>query len=154
MTSSFYCKITSKIEIIINMELLQQPTKGRARLCALKLSLACILLLILSSLPGHNCQRDPRKIVPMDQYRQFSRILDCSQCFQAGGRMCHHKNHSSMFYTTYSSNSGNGICCKSRVPKSGYCSGNDGTHICSMPSHDTDPDSQYKDVLSEDERNY
>lgn len=59
-----------------------------------------------------------------------------------------------MFQTTYSSNKGNAICCRSEVPDSGYCSGNDGKHICSMPSHDKDPESKYKDVLSEGNKNY
>lgn len=102
-----------------------------------------------------NAQYDYSKLIPMDQYPQYSRVLDCYSCFMAGGRMCHDKNHDSMFYTTYSSNKGNGICCKQKIPRSGICSGTDDKHVCSMPAYDTSYKSEYKDVFSaEDGRNH
>ena len=117
------------------------------------LTIVALLILIIMPKTAY-AQFDYNKLVPMDEYSQYSRVLDCYSCFMAGGRMCHDKNHASMFFTTYSSNKGNGICCKSKVPSKGICSGNDGKHICSMPSYDTSPKSQYKDVLSEDGRNH
>ena len=68
--------------------------------------------------------------------------------------MCHQKNHSSLFYQTFSSNAGLGLCCRNKVTYNGICGGKDENFTCSMSSNDTNPNSKYKDVLSEGNRNH
>ena len=82
------------------------------------------------------------------------RVLDCRQCFEAKGRMCHPKNYEHDFDALLSTKSGLGICCK---PDSTDDQCNDPLNQeqeCSMKSFDDDPDSIYADVLSVDNRNY
>lgn len=47
---------------------------------------------------------------------------------------------------------GNAICCKPDA-KTGYCSGSDDKHVCSMKSYDASP-TKYKAVQSAGNRNY
>ena len=99
-----------------------------------------------------NGQPDPtRPIVPMSQYKNYFRVLDCAECFEAQGRMCHHNDYNSMYEDTKSSSMGNAICCKNGE-KRGLCG--DPKHTCSMPSYDTDPNSKYKNVFTKGNRNY
>lgn len=88
----------------------------------------------------------------MKDYKDNYRVLDCWECFEARGKMCHDKDYGSMMKVTGSSNKGHGICCKSDFTGK-HCNG-DSLHTCSEPVHDTGPDSLYKDILSTDNLNY
>ena len=55
---------------------------------------------------------DSNPIVPMSEYSKEFRTLDCFQCFQAEGKMCHDTLYGSMITSTGSSNPGHGLCCK------------------------------------------
>jgi hypothetical protein len=88
----------------------------------------------------------------MKDYKDNYRVLDCWECFEARGKMCHDKDYGSMMKVTGSSNKGHGICCKSDFTGK-HCNG-DSLHTCSEPVHDTGPDSIYKDILSADNLNY
>ena len=57
-------------------------------------------------------QYDYSPLVPMDEYEKDYRTLNCWECFQARGKMCHDTDYSSMMLTTGSSNFGHAICCK------------------------------------------
>ena len=39
---------------------------------------------------------DYAPIVPMDDYKQDSRTLDCWECFEAEGKMCSNRENKSM----------------------------------------------------------
>ena len=67
--------------------------------------------------------------------------------------MCIDKNYNSLFQKTQSSHEARGICCKPSN-KDGYCSPTHPELVCSMNSYDDDPDSKFKNVLSENFRNY
>ena len=90
-------------------------------------------------------------LVPMKDYtKNYYRVLDCWQCFQAQGRMCHKKDYQvSAEYrikVLRSPNVGNGVCCKPDSTE-GICAP-DSDHSCSMKSFDDDPSSTYNSVLS------
>ena len=56
---------------------------------------------------------DPTKpIVKMADYKSDHRTMDCWECFEAEGKMCHDVDHGSMISRTGSSNKGHGVCCK------------------------------------------
>jgi len=79
---------------------------------------------LLTLVKKTNGQPDPtRPLVDMSVYKSDARILDCGECFEAKGRMCHNKNYDSMFEDTKSSNMGNAICCKNEAvdDKKGLC---------------------------------
>ena len=100
---------------------------------------------------------DPGPLIPMSDYNNDAtpgfRVLNCFDCFSARGKMCIDKEYRSLFYKTQSSNEAKGICCKPDH-KSGYCDPNNSELICSMPSFDVDPNSLYKQVLSNGKLNY
>ena len=98
-----------------------------------------------------------QEIELMQDYKKYYRIVDCWDCFQAQGRMCHKKDYdfSDMRYVMNvlrTSNLGKAVCCKPDSTE-GYCAPNE-QHSCSMKSLDNDEDSEYIDVLSADNRNY
>ena len=61
-----------------------------------------VLMILAVILPQTGCV-DKSPIVPMSEYIAPEgkdpnwRALDCWQCFQAQGRMCHHKNYKSIW---------------------------------------------------------
>ena len=100
-----------------------------------------------------------RPLVPMSEYPLNYRTLNCWECFEAQGRMCHHDgyDHSEVFNLLQSGNKGDGFCCKNGV-ESGVCvQGYNDLH-CSMPSyHDLEsegPNEQHSNVFSANNRNY
>ena len=55
------------------------------------------------------------ELVPMSEYGNdttYFRVLDCWQCFQAAGRMCHRSDYVHNITETKKSIDGYGICCK------------------------------------------
>ena len=89
---------------------------------------------------------DSNPIVPMADYSKDFRTLDCLQCFQAEGKMCHEKNYNSMIAVTGSSNSAHGICCKPGSTNEHCVNGGSGDHMCSEPVKTTEE--KYKDILT------
>ena len=94
---------------------------------------------------------DSSEIVPMSEYNYDYRTLDCAQCFQAKGKMCHDKDYASMIKVTGSSNLAHGVCCKPDY--NGEHCNNDGDHVCSAPSEITDSASKYAAILTPQNRN-
>ena len=88
----------------------------------------------------------------MAQYKWDYRTLNCWECFQARGKMCHDRDYESMIVATGSSYYGHGVCCKSSYDGP-HCN-NDSKHLCSAPSFITDKESKWADILSPDNLNY
>ena len=74
---------------------------------------------------------DSSKLVPMSEYQYNYRTLDCWECFEAKGKMCHDKNYNSMISVTGSSNIAHGVCCKPDY-EGEHCQTND-KQVCSQP---------------------
>ena len=74
--------------------------------------------------------------------------MDCWECFEAEGKMCHDVDHGSMIAKTGSSNSGHGVCCRQDYNE-GVCAPS-ATHICSPGVTE---EGKYEDVLTDD-KNY
>lgn len=110
--------------------------------------------LIASALLGTSSAKYDKvsPFVNMKDYKDDYRVLDCWECFEARGKMCHDKDYGSMMKVTRSSNKGHGICCKPDFYGE-HCN-SDSLHICSEPVHDTNSDSKYKDILSTENLNY
>ena len=93
-----------------------------------------------------NAGYDYSALVPMDEYPQDFRTLNCWECFEARGKMCHDNDYGSMLAVTGSSNPGHGICCKP-----GYegpnCMTNEQT-TCSQPVFET-ADSLFTDITTD-----
>jgi len=88
----------------------------------------------------------------MKDYKNDFRVLDCTDCFEAGGRICHNKDYANMIQETKSSDTSNGICCKPGA-STGLCAPDNGAQVCSMKGKD-DSSSKYKDVLTGGTSNY
>ena len=86
----------------------------------------CLLILEVG------CQYDYSALVPMSEYSKNYRTLNCWECFDARGKMCHDKDYQSMFRVTGSSNFGHGVCCKPDY-EGQHCGPNDSKHTCSQP---------------------
>ena len=85
------------------------------------------ILTVLGLMHGSRAAYDQTKpIVDMEDYSKNYRTLDCWECFEASGKMCHDKNHKSMIHKTGSSVYGQGVCCKPGYSGE-YCN-NDGDH--------------------------
>lgn len=94
---------------------------------------------------------DSSEIVPMSEYGYDLRALDCNQCFQAKGKMCHEKDYGSMMKVTGSSNIAHGVCCKPDYDGE-HCNSNS-DHVCSAPSLIEDSSSKWAAVLTPQNRN-
>jgi len=71
------------------------------------------LLNIIALIQKTDAFYDPTKpIVKMADYSKPYRTMDCWECFEAEGKMCHDIAHGSMIARTGSSNSGHGVCCR------------------------------------------
>ena len=81
----------------------------------------------------------------MSQYEWDYRTMDCSECFQARGKMCHDVDNESMIKATGSSSPAHEVCCK---PKyfGDHCEA-DWKHRCSPPSFDNDKKSKWANVV-------
>jgi hypothetical protein len=86
----------------------------------------------------------------MDDYTEDFRALDCWECFEAKGKMCH-RNYEDLYDLTKSWNPAKGVCCKNQS-KNKECVNSD-EMVCSPPSY-TNSDMKYFDVLSEGFRNH
>ena len=54
-----------------------------------------------------------RPLVPMSEYRFHNyRTLNCWECFEAKGKMCHHEDYHHHVDLLESGNWGDGICCR------------------------------------------
>ena len=53
-------------------------------------------------------------ITLMNEIADNYRTLNCWQCFEAQGKMCHDKNNASLIKVTGSSNPGHAVCCKAK----------------------------------------
>jgi len=82
----------------------------------------------------------------MSTYKNNYRTLDCWECFEAQGKMCHDENHANMNKITGSSNAGHAICCKPDY-KEGLCDSNNNP-ICSLPSLGADTPANFKPILT------
>ena len=89
---------------------------------------------------------DSSELVPMSEYSYDFRTLDCAQCFEAKGKMCHDKDYQSMIKVTGSSNIAHGVCCKPDF--SGEHCNSDSDHVCSAPSLIEDSSSKYAAILN------
>ena len=87
----------------------------------------------------------------MSEYGYNYRTLDCFECFEAKGKMCHNDNYESMIQTTGSSNVAHGVCCKPDY--TGEHCNSDNDHECSAPSFIEDTSSKWADVLTLQNRN-
>ena len=76
------------------------------------------------------------------------RVIDCMQCFEAGGRMCHQEDYEHDMLVTRSAVAGWGICCKPDSTDDECNDPLDQKQVCSMKSLDYDEESKYQDVLS------
>ena len=79
--------------------------------------------------------------------------MDCWQCFDNKGRICHQKDYKNMFNYTNRTSPAIGICCRGDY-YDGFCADNHPELQCSMRSYDSDEDSIYKNVLSNGNRNH
>lgn len=96
---------------------------------------------------------DPSPIVPMSEYSESYRVLDCFQCFEAQGKFCHHRDYGQTLHDTQEANRGYAFCCRQDSTE-GFCSPNS-DYECSMPSYELEPEqSKYKDVLTKTNLNY
>ena len=84
----------------------------------------------------------------MSAWKDNYRTLNCWQCFEAQGKMCHDKKQESLIKVTGSSNPGHAVCCKPGY-SGAHCTTNAET-ICSQPAQKDDTSSDYKIVLSGD----
>ena len=107
---------------------------------------SAIFLAIVFETDYVRARYDKGPLVDMKDYKDNFRTLDCWECFEARGKMCHDKDYSSMMRVTGSSNKGHGVCCKTDY-EGKHCN-NDGEHVCSAPSYDDNKKSEFKDVLS------
>lgn len=89
----------------------------------------------------------------MSEYTNNYRTLNCWECFDARGKMCHDKDYSSMFRVTGSSNFGHAVCCKPDY-EGQHCSPNDSQHICSQPVMGKESDDEFTDVRSKGNLNH
>lgn len=76
-------------------------------------------------------------ITKMEDYRSDFRPLDCWDCFEAQGKMCHNRDASKHKKLLGKNNLYMGICCKPDSTDEECV--NDLEHICSSPAHDPDP---------------
>lgn len=90
-------------------------------------------------------------IVDMTEYKNYYRVLDCWQCFEAKGIMCTHKAPEYLPQLTQSTNRGLGICCNPKEMR-GICSPANTQLECSMESFEARP-TYYKEILSLASRN-
>lgn len=91
----------------------------------------------------------------MADHSNYYRPLNCQECFQAQGRICHHKTYIHDFSLLQTSNTGIGVCCKLDTTQ-GLCSNDPASsdYVCSMKSIDAAA-TTYKDVITAaDSRNY
>ena len=112
-------------------------------------------LLLSNSLVSANFY--PRlDVMPMNQFYAEKgedwRTLNCWECFEAQGKMCHDKDYSSMTQVTNSRDPGDQVCC--RPGFSGEYCNNDDDHICSQPAHSNDQSSPFWDILSPGNMNH
>ena len=110
----------------------------------------CLFALILGIT---NAVYDYSELVPMQEYRYLYRTLDCWECFEAQGKMCHEIDNMSMMNATGSSNRGHGVCCKPEYTGT-HCGPSNPSHVCSPASVVQDLTSDYKNVLTDQTRNY
>lgn len=91
-------------------------------------------------------------LVPMAEYPFEYRTLNCWECFEAQGSMCHHEDYAHDVNFLQSGNWGDGICCKNGAT-SGACFVDESNDMhCSPPS--IDDGGKYKDVMTQGNRNY
>jgi hypothetical protein len=64
------------------------------------------------------------------------RTLNCWECFEAQGKMCHDEDYNSMTSVTNSRDPGDQVCCRAGY-NGEYCNMDD-DHICSEPAHTED----------------
>ena len=104
-------------------------------------------VLVIFEIVSVQARYDKGPLVDMKDYTENYRTLDCWECFEARGKMCHNKDYSSMMKVTGSSNKGHGVCCK--VDYEGEHCNNDGDHLCSSPVYDSvGYNREFKKVLS------
>lgn len=87
---------------------------------------------------------DNTAIVDMADYEFNYRTLNCWECYQAKGKMCHYRDYSSMIAITGSSNNFHGICCKPDF--NGENCHSDEKMECSQSV--IDKSEEYKDIVS------
>lgn len=97
-------KYIEKFRRIMIMEQLHRP-------CSIS---KLIILAITNLIPPILANNDlTRPLVPMSEYRwnEF-RTLNCWECFEAQGKMCHHEDYIHNVALLESGNWGDGACCK------------------------------------------
>lgn len=133
-----------------------QPTikYGYAKSCKGLLS-ACFITALA---PGAEARNDlTRPLVPMSEYQFDYRTLNCWECFEAQGRMCHFEDYAHNQLLLQSANRGDGVCCKNSVEGDGVCSSDYQDLHCSMPSfleQEEQDGSIHSSVFSPNKRNY
>ena len=81
-------------------------------------------------------------VYDMSLHDEEFRALNCWECFEAKGKICHNRDASKHIEMLGNSNLGHGICCKTGS-KSKECM-NDSDHICSDQAYDTSSSSTNK----------
>ena len=120
--------------------------KGKSLIRVNRIFLVLLPVLVMA-------QYDYSELVDMADYSKNYRTLDCWECFQAKGKMCHPRNYQSIMLLTGSSNFGHSICCKPDYTGNN-CNSNE-VLTCGPPSIEANPDnSKYSQVLNDDNRNY
>ena len=74
------------------------------------------------------------------------RTLNCWECFEAKGKICHDEDYLRMTSVTNSRDPGDQVCCRSGFDGE-YCN-NDDDHVCSQPAYTLDTSDPYYDILS------
>ena len=114
-------------------------------------------VLVLLAHPSQCANDLTRPLVPMSDYPNNYRTLNCWECFEAQGRMCHHEgyDHSKVFSMLESGNKGDGFCCKNDVTEGICVQGYIDLH-CSTPSvrEMGQKDGIHNDIFSPNDRNY
>ena len=104
-------------------------------------------VVVLALISGASASYDYSDLVKMSEYKKDYRTLNCWECFEAAGKMCHDRDHKSMIKVTGSSNFGHGVCCKPGSTNE-HCVSGSGDHICSQPVLDQDTSDKYKNILT------
>lgn len=95
---------------------------------------------------------DEVEIYDIERHDEEFRALNCWECFDSHGKICHNRDATKHKKMLDNSNLGHGICCKPGST-SKECT-NDLNHICSDLAEDTDPNSPNKPILSKNNMNH
>jgi len=91
-------------------------------------------------------------IYDIEKHSEDFRALNCWECFDSKGKICHNKDASKHKKLLDNTNLGHGICCKPGSTNKECV--NDSDHICSDPAYEPNPSSKKQTILSESNMNH